>query len=189
MRTPVMDMFGLDAPFFAFSYCGDGVVEVRRGGGMGTIGTSHVTTEQLEIELSWIDRHAEGKPYGVDVLFPSAPPQEFENLTPETAKQYLPREHRDFVAALLKQHDVPEFSREESEEAFRHYMNNMTKTHREAERRLDVVYRHPQARMIVSGLGTPPAHVIERSHRLGLKVCGLIGHPRHAKRQADARVH
>ncbi|MBI2291523.1 MAG: nitronate monooxygenase, partial [Betaproteobacteria bacterium] len=151
MRTPVMDMFGLDAPIFAFSHCRDVVAEVSRAGGMGTLGTSHVTTEQLEIELSWIDRHAEGKPYGVDVLFPSAPPQEFENLTPETAKQYLPREHRDFVEALLKQHNVPEFSREESDEAFRHYMSNMTKTHREAERRLEVVYRHPQARMIVSG--------------------------------------
>lgn len=188
MRTPVMDMFGLDAPIFAFSHCRDVVAEVSRAGGMGTLGTSHVTTEQLEIELSWIDQHAQGKPYGVDVLFPSAPPQEFENLTPETAQQYLPKEHRDFVEALLQQHNVPEFSREESEEVFRHYMSNMTKTHREAERRLEVIYRHPQARMIVSGLGTPPAHVIERSHRLGLKVCGLIGHPRHAKRQADAGV-
>src|SRR3972149_3675491 len=188
MRTPVMDMFGLDAPIFAFSHCRDVVAEVSRAGGMGTLGTSHVTTEQLEIELAWIDRHAEGKPYGVDVLFPSALPKEFENLTPETVKQYLPEEHRDFVEALLKKHNVPEFSRDESEEVFRHYMNNMTKTHREAERRLEVVYRHPQARMIVSGLGTPPAHVIERSHSLGLKVCGLIGHPKHAKRQTESRI-
>ena len=97
MRTPVMDLFGLEAPIFAFSHCRDVVAAVSRAGGMGTLGTSHVTTEQLEIELFWIDRHAEGKPYGVDVLFPSALPKEFENLTPETAKQYLPQEHRAFV--------------------------------------------------------------------------------------------
>lgn len=188
MHTPVMDMFGLETPIFAFSHCRDVVAAVSRAGGMGTLGTSHVTSEQLEIELSWIDKHADGKPYGVDVLFPSAPPKELENLTTETVKQYLPKEHRDFVEALLRKHHVPEFSKEESEQVFRNYMDNMTKTHREAERRLEVVYRHPQARMIVSGLGTPPAHVIERAHGLGLKVCGLIGHPRHAKRQADAGV-
>ncbi len=188
MRTPVMDMFGLAAPIFAFSHCRNVVAEVSRSGGMGTLGTTHITSEQLEIELSWIDRHAQGKPYGVDVLFPSALPQEFENLTPETAKQYLPQAHRDFVEALLRKHNVPEFSREESATVFRHYMSNMTKTHREAERRLEVVYRHPQAKMIVSGLGTPPAHVIATAHSRGLKVCGLIGQPRHAKRQTDAGV-
>src|SRR3972149_7083590 len=119
MRTPVMDMFGLEAPIFAFSHCRDVVAEVSRAGGMGTLGTSHVTVEQLEIELSWIDQHAEGKPYGVDVQFPYGQPKEFENLTPETAKQYLPQEHRAFVEALLKKHNVPEFSREESEKVFR----------------------------------------------------------------------
>ena len=188
MRTPVMDTFGLEAPIFAFSHCRNVVAEVSRAGGMGTLGTTHITNDQLEIELSWIDRNSGGKPYGVDVLFPSALPEEYEGLTPETVKKFLPKEHRDFVDALLKKHNVPELSREESEEVFRNYMSNMTKTHREAERRLETVYRHPQARMIVSGLGVPPAHVIEKAHSLGLKVCGLIGHPRHAQRQVAAGV-
>jgi len=64
-------------------------------------------------------------------------------------------------------------------------MSNLTRTHREAEKRLEVVYRHPLARMIVSALGAPPPHVIERAHAQSLKVAGLIGHPKHAKTQVE----
>ncbi len=188
MHTPIMEMFGLESPIFAFSHCRDVVAAVSRSGGMGTLGTSHFTADQLELELKWLDEHAEGKPYGVDVLFPATARKEFENLKVEDLDRILPREHREFVSNLLKKHEVPEFSKEQSEEILEEYMNELTRTHREAERRLEVVYRHPNAKMIVSALGTPPEHVIKRTHDLGLKVAGLIGHPKHAKKQADADV-
>ena len=188
MRTQIMEMFGLESPIFAFSHCRDVVAAVSRSGGMGTLGTSHFTADQLELELNWLDEHAEGKPYGVDVLFPASARKEYENLKPADLERILPREHREFVDQLLKKHAVPEFSKEQSEEILNEYMSELTRTHREAERRLEVVYQHPNAKMIVSALGTPPPHVIERTHSLGLKVAGLIGHPKHAKRQADAGV-
>lgn len=188
MRTPVMEMFGLDAPIFAFSHCRDVVAAVCRSGGMGTLGTSHFTADQLELELAWLDTHTDGKPYAVDVLFPSKQPKEYENLTFEQLEQVIPQGHRDFVRNLLAKYGVPEFSKEKSEAMMREYMTELTRTHREAERRLEVVYRHPLARMIVSALGIPPDHVIEKAHQKGIKVCGLIGHPKHAKKQAAAGV-
>lgn len=188
MRTPVMEMFGLESPIFAFSHCRDVVAAVSRSGGMGTLGTTHVTVEQLELDLRWLDQHSDGKPYGVDVMFPSKQPKEYEELTPETVNQYLPKEHREFVTALMKKYDVPELSKEQSKEIMREYMSDLTRTYREAEKRLEAVYRHPLARMIVSALGPPPAPVVERAHSLGLKVAGLIGHPKHAKNQALAGV-
>ena len=188
MRTPVMEMFGLEAPIFAFSHCRDVVAAVSRSGGMGTLGTSHFTVEELEVELSWIDAHIDGKPYGVDVQIPYRQPTQFEALTPETARSHLPPAHVEFVEKVLREHGVPELPKEQSEEIFRHYMANLTRTHREAERRLEVVYRHPLARMVVSALGPPPAHIVERAHSLGLKVAGLIGHPKHAKRQVELGV-
>jgi NAD(P)H-dependent flavin oxidoreductase YrpB (nitropropane dioxygenase family) len=188
MQTPVMDFFGLEHPIFAFSHCRDVVAAVSRSGGMGTLGTSHFTADQLELELNWIDAHSGGKPYGVDVLFPSKQPKEYENLTPEILNQYLPQAHRDFVAGLLKKYNVPQLTEEQSDELLRDYMENLTRTHREAERRLEVVYRHPQARMIVSALGPPPPNVMEKAHGKGLKVAGLIGHPKHVKAQVNARV-
>ena len=188
MRTPVMDFFGLENPIFAFSHCRDVVAAVSRSGGMGTLGTSHFTAEQLELELSWLDSHSGGKPYGVDVLFPSKQPREYENITPETLNNYLPPAHREFVENLLQKHNVPKLTPEQSKELLRDYLENLTRTHREAERRLEVVYRHPQAKMIVSALGPLPRHTVDKAHELGLKVCGLIGHPKHVKAQLAAGV-
>src|SRR6056297_3668355 len=149
MHTPIMDMFGLESPIFAFSHCRDVVAAVSRSGGMGTLGTSHFTADQLELELKWLDEHTDGKPYGVDVLFPASAKKEYENLTVADLKRILPQEHREFVEDLMKKHNVPEFSKEESEAILEDYMSNLTRTHREAERRLEVVYRHPLAKMIV----------------------------------------
>ncbi|HEY3701358.1 MAG TPA: nitronate monooxygenase, partial [Acidimicrobiales bacterium] len=64
MRTKASELFELDLPIFAFSHCRDVVAAVSRAGGMGVLGALAFTPEQLEIELSWIDEHVGGKPYG-----------------------------------------------------------------------------------------------------------------------------
>ena len=68
MQTHVMKLLGLEAPIFAFSHCRDVVAAVSRTGGMGVLGTTHVTPEQLDVELAWLDEHTEGKDYGVDLM-------------------------------------------------------------------------------------------------------------------------
>ena len=108
MLTDAMKMFDLEAPIFAFSHCRDVVAAVSRAGGIGTLGTTHITKRQLEIELNWLDEHTDGKPYGVDLMFASNPPKEYESLTVDDAAKYLPEEHRTFVSDLLKKHGVPE---------------------------------------------------------------------------------
>lgn len=188
MRTPVMDMFGMDTPIFGFSHCRDVVAAISRNGGMGTLGTSHFTAEQLELELSWIDKHADGRFYGVDVLFPYGTKKEYENLTPGDLDKLLPQANREWVASFLASHGVPQFSEEQRQEILNEYMSDLARTHKEAEKRLEVVYRHPQAKLIVSALGPPPDHVIKRTHDSGRKIAGLVGHPKHAKRQADAGI-
>src|SRR5215831_3390306 len=70
MRTRMSTMFNIDAPIFAFSHCRDVVVEVSKAGGLGVLGATRYTPRELEIELSWIDEHIGGRPYGVDVLIP-----------------------------------------------------------------------------------------------------------------------
>src|SRR5271154_4691578 len=70
MRTALTEMFNVEAPIFAFSHCRDVVVEVSKAGGVGVLGATRFTPRQLETELSWIDDHIGGRPYGVDVLIP-----------------------------------------------------------------------------------------------------------------------
>lgn len=67
---PCRELTGADFPLFAFSHCRDVVVEVTRAGGFGVLGGSGFTPESLEQELTWIDEHVNGRPYGIDILIP-----------------------------------------------------------------------------------------------------------------------
>src|SRR3546814_20665506 len=70
MKTAVADMFGVEYPILAFSHCRDVVAAVTNAGGFGVLGAVAHTPKQLEIDLTWIDEHVGGKPYGIDLLLP-----------------------------------------------------------------------------------------------------------------------
>ena len=159
MKTAVMKMLGLEAPIFAFSHCRDVVAAVSRAGGMGVLGTTHVTPEQLDIELAWLDAHTEDRNYGVDLMFASNARQEFEGMTIADVDKYIPADHRKFVDDLMRKYGVPELPPGEREAIFDEYMRGMIRTHKSAEARLEVLFRHPKARVMASALGVPPAHV------------------------------
>lgn len=189
MQTELMRWFDMNAPVFAFSHCRDVVAAVSRAGGFGVLGTTHVTPEQLELELNWIDDHTDGRQYGVDVMFATRPPEGTEELTVGDVKRVIPRENAEFVNALLAKHDVPELPLEESEALLSEYMSSLMRTHTEAVKRLDVVFGHPRLiRMIVSALGVPPRTQIERAHALDMKVGAMVGQMRHVRHHLDAGV-
>ena len=70
MKSPICDMLGIEFPLLAFSHCRDVVAAVSRAGGFGVLGATAHSPESIEQELKWIDDHADGKPYGLDVLIP-----------------------------------------------------------------------------------------------------------------------
>jgi hypothetical protein len=63
-------MLGVEFPLFAFSHCRDVVAAVSRAGGFGVLGGNRFTPETLAMELSWLDAHLGGKPYGLDQAIP-----------------------------------------------------------------------------------------------------------------------
>ena len=62
-------------------------------GGFGVLGASTHSPEHLEAELRWIDRHVEGRPYGVDVIIPVKYDAEAERDV-EDMSRLIPAEHR-----------------------------------------------------------------------------------------------
>jgi hypothetical protein len=96
MKTKVCEMFGIDVPIFAFSHCRDVVVAASKAGGMGVFGADMFSPEELKVELEWIERHIDGKPYGIDVLFPGKylDVQQHEDKTGDVL---LPGTHRQFT--------------------------------------------------------------------------------------------
>ncbi|TMG02289.1 MAG: nitronate monooxygenase, partial [Chloroflexi bacterium] len=103
MITRICETFGIEFPIFAFSHCRDVVAAVSRAGGMGVLGALPFSPEQLEIELTWIDEHVDGKPYGVDVVMPAS----LAGSDVDKLEAMIPEAHRRWVEEVLEQHNVP----------------------------------------------------------------------------------
>lgn len=186
MTNPITEMFGIDAPIFAFSHCRDVVVEASRAGGLGVLGTAGFTPDELEMELDWIDRRVEGRPYGLDVLMPT----NYESVRLEgdqPASSLLPDGHVAFVDDVLARHGIGRLDPQHSESIRRVTLARFTITPAQHERILDIAFRHP-IRLLVSALGPPQLNLVERARRAGMKLAGLVGSPDHARRLMDAGV-
>ena len=73
MKSRICDLLGIEFPLVAFTHCRDVVVEVSKAGGMGVLGAAGYNAETLDRELTWIDEHVDGMPYGC-LLYTSALP-------------------------------------------------------------------------------------------------------------------
>jgi NAD(P)H-dependent flavin oxidoreductase YrpB (nitropropane dioxygenase family) len=188
MRTRVTELFGLDYPIFAFSHCRDVVAAVSRAGGMGVLGALYFTPAELETELSWIDEHVNGRPYGVDVVMPAA--YEGADLgvdSPEELlarlQQMIPEGHRRFVAELLERHGIPPLGAADAD-AGRYLLGWTDAT---ARPQVEVALKHPIA-LLANALGPPPADVVEQAHARGVQVAALASSARHARKQLAVDV-
>lgn len=188
MKTPICHRLGCAVPIFAFSHCRDVVVEVTRAGGFGVLGAATFSPEQLETELRWIDSKTGGQPYGVDVIIPSTYDAEAERSMGDLDR-LIPAEHRAFMDKLLADEGVPPLPPGERERIQREIIEGRGSMTPDGARRLvEVALRHPQVRMIVSALGTPPADVTAQIRSKGVVVGAMCGKASHAKRQRDAGV-
>src|SRR3712207_645304 len=111
MRTDVCDLFGIEYPIFAFSHCRDVVAAVSKAGGLGVLGAVGFSAEQLDIELTWIDEHVDGKPYGLDTVMP-AKRTDVDGSNPDELvgkiQEMIPEEHKRFVEDLMERFNLPE---------------------------------------------------------------------------------
>lgn len=186
MRTKVCEMFGIEAPIFAFSHCRDVVVEASKAGGMGILGISGCTPEQLEKELKWIDEHVGDKPYGVDILMPN----KFQKvgqmkLDPE---KVIPKEHRDWVNKLCDDAGIPPLPENERDGLLAERLGHMNMDPEEGEALVEIAFKHPKVKLMVNALGTPPKHLVDRAHSFGVKVGSLVGKVEHAMHQKEVGV-
>jgi NAD(P)H-dependent flavin oxidoreductase YrpB (nitropropane dioxygenase family) len=107
LRTPICDRLGIEFPLFAFSHCRDVVAAVTNAGGYGVLGALAFSPDQLEIELTWIDEHVKGKPYGVDFAMPEKFVGKGEEFDFGSLDSLIPASHRDYVEQVLAEYDVP----------------------------------------------------------------------------------
>ncbi|MCU4185054.1 nitronate monooxygenase family protein [Acidiferrimicrobium sp. IK] len=179
MNTAVCRLLGIEFPLLAFSHCRDVVAAVTNAGGFGVLGAAAFSPEQLDRELTWIDEHTDGRPYGADVLVPLK--VSGEGMSRADIAAMVPDEQRRFVASVLADHDVqaPEAGVGAAAAGLGSASGN--------EDLLDVAFTHP-IRLIANALGPPPPSMLERARAAGVPVAALVGARQHAERQLAAGV-
>ncbi|MBI5618821.1 MAG: nitronate monooxygenase [Gammaproteobacteria bacterium] len=183
MKSRLCEMFGIEAPIFAFSHCRDVVVEVSKAGGLGVLGMARMSRERLHEELSWIDAHIGGRPYGIDVLMPTT--YEDAGALKFDPEHLFPPAHLAFVRDLLDEAGVPRLPEDEAERIQHELVASANFTPEESAMMIDIALEHP-IKLIVNALGTPPRALVERAHARGIKVAALAGKPKHALKHRDA---
>lgn len=186
MSTPKFtDMFAIDFPLFAFTHCRDVVVAVSKAGGMGVFGAIHFSPEELKEELKWIEEHIDGRPYGVDLVMPEkfVRKEGGEEFDPSQLWDLIPEEHTRFANEICDKHGVPQLP----EDIEVRDTSTLAWSERVAREQLDIALDYSPV-LLVNALGVPPADVIERVHKQGIKVGALVGRVRHAIKQKEAGV-
>jgi NAD(P)H-dependent flavin oxidoreductase YrpB (nitropropane dioxygenase family) len=180
VRTSICDLLEIDFPLLAFSHCRDVVAAVTNAGGFGVLGATTFSPAQLEQELTWLDEHVAGRPYGVDILVPEKLVGKGEKLTHADLLAKVPEAHRAFVRDLLARHDLEMTSVADDFLA----MDTQFET---GEQLLDVAFRHP-IKLIASALGVAPGYMLEKGKAEGVPVAALVGAREHAIKQVQAGV-
>ena len=185
MKSAVCEMLGIEFPLLAFSHCRDVVAAVSRAGGMGVFGAVRYSPEQLREELTWIDDHCGGKPYGVDLIVPNRFEGKGEERDTADLVKTLPQSHREFISGVLQAHDIDSDALDEEENGRLNFARNLEEAG--AADMLDVAFSFP-IRLIANALGTPPRLMIDQAKSRDVPVAALVGTRVHAVAQIAAGV-
>jgi NAD(P)H-dependent flavin oxidoreductase YrpB (nitropropane dioxygenase family) len=179
MRTPICDKLNIDLPIFAFSHCRNVVAEASKCGAFGVLGAVGFMPDAFSRELDALDREADGKPYGVDVVMPAKDAWSSESDPAALLRQLrakVPPESVAFVKHLLAEHGVPELPVGEQHEG--EFLIRSTAA--TARRHVDIALLHDQVKLIVSALGPLPHDVADQVHGAGRLIGGMSGDAVHA---------
>ncbi|MYW18253.1 nitronate monooxygenase family protein [Streptomyces sp. SID161] len=180
MQTELSRKLGIEHAVFGFTPFPAVAAAISRAGGLGVLGAVRYTApDELRRDLDWLDAHAGGHPYGLDVVMPA---KKVEGVTEADVEAMIPPAHRRFVEDTLARHGVPPLAEgEASGWRITGWMEQVART------QLDVAFDHP-IRLLANALGSPPADVVRRAHDRGVLVAALAGSARHARKHREAGI-
>lgn len=182
LRTKLCDMFGIQYPIISAGMAGASgptlVAAVSNAGGLGILGAAGLTPEQLR---DWIKktRSLTNKPFGVDLLIPKIdlPPISGKLFTSDL-KAFLPPEELAFVDNLKSQIGIPDVEMPP--------LGGWSDLLSGGKKLMEVILEQ-QVPVFASGLGNPE-HIIPQARAQGMKVIGLVGNVKNARRLAEVGV-
>jgi len=193
LKTKLCDMLGIEYPILSAgmgpTLIGENtgapvelVVAVSEAGGLGVLGGSGFTVDELRDAIREIKAQTD-RPYGVDLLLPprvdrrsplkSEGPQE---ISLNEVLKTLPEPYQDWLNKVMKDLDLPD-----TDVILK--LNTTTLCPQEAIQ-VCIDERIP---LFCAGLGNP-GFMVEDAHAVGMKVLGITGNTKNAKRMADAGI-
>jgi NAD(P)H-dependent flavin oxidoreductase YrpB (nitropropane dioxygenase family) len=183
--------YGIEYPIFAFSHCRDVVAAVSKAGGLGVLGVVAMSPEEIDIELTWLERNCGRAPFGVDVVFPANTIDRKNALGDATTVfqdlgRLVPDEHRAFAEKLMQDWGVPPDDGAVGSTSG-HGRGALGLTAAYGAEQLEAVFGH-KCPLLVSALGPPPRPAVDRAHEAGARVATLVGKPEHLQKSAGLGI-
>ena len=193
LRTPLCDMLGIEYPILSAgmgpTLIGETtgapvglVVAVSEAGGMGVLGGSGFTVDELRDAIREIKKLTD-KPYGVDLLLPkylhmrggmagegadSAPLSDLLGM--------MPPEHQEWYNKIKEEMELPDVK-------IQVRMNTTTMNPKESIQ----VCIDEKVPLFCAGLGNP-GFMVEEAHSVGMKVLAITGNQKNGRRMAQSGI-
>lgn len=193
LRTKLCDILGVEYPILSAgmgpTLLGEKtgapvelVVAVSEAGGLGVLGGSGFTVDELREAIREIKALTD-KPFGVDLLLPKnidlggAMGQQGPDEVPlSEVLKMIPEAHREWVEKIKGEMGLPDVEI---------MMRTNTTTMRPKES--VQVCIEEKVPLFCAGLGNP-GFMVEEAHAQGMKVLGITGNAKNAKRMADSGI-
>ncbi|MGD2097062.1 MAG: nitronate monooxygenase [Desulfobacterales bacterium] len=193
LRTQLCDMLGIEYPILSAgmgpTLIGEKtgapielVVAVSEAGGLGVLGGSGYTVDELQQEIREIKKQTD-KPYGVDLLLPKyldlkggIGGTDATELPLEEVLKTIPQAHQEWIHKIKQEMELPD--------AQIMIRRNTTTMYPKESIQVCIEEKVP---LFCAGLGNP-GFMVKDAHAAGMKVLGITGNAKNAKRMADSSV-
>lgn len=193
LKTRLCDMLGIEYPILSAgmgpTLMGETtgapvelVVAVSEAGGLGVLGGSGFTVEELRGAIQEIKAQTD-KPFGVDLLLPknidfggALGQKGPDEILLSKVLELIPDAHREWVQKIRKDMGLPEVE----------IIMRMDTTTMRPKESVQVCIEE-KVPLFCAGLGNP-GFMVEEAHANGMKVLGITGNAKNAKRMADSGV-
>lgn len=188
LKTKLCDMLGIEYPILSAgmgpTLIGEKtgapvelVVAVSEAGGLGVLGGSGFTVEELRGAIRQIKAQTD-KPFGVDLLLPKhvAPPagDGSKELPLSEVLKKIPEAHREWIKKVRAELGLPDVD----------VMIKLNSTTNRPKESIQVCIDE-QVPLFCAGLGNP-GYMVEQAHAVGMKVLGITGNSKNARRMAES---
>jgi nitronate monooxygenase len=193
LRTKLCDMLNIEYPILSAgmgpTLIGERtgapvelVVAVSEAGGLGVLGGSGFTVDELREAIRDIKSQTD-KPFGVDLLLPKSLDVsqgsafgDVDSVPISQIIELLPKEHQDWVKKLKEELSLPDVEIEVK-------LNTTTMRPKESV----AVCIEERVPLFCAGLGNP-GFMVEEAHANGMKVLGITGNTKNARRMAQSGI-